>query len=50
MNYQSASKVRGYSFHDIHNLSPAVEIWRLRATNQGFFEARDNRIWEVDSE
>ena len=24
----------------------ALEIWQLRATNQGFYEARDNRIWE----
>ena len=49
MNYQSASKVRGYSFHD-NTIFRTVEIWRLRLTNQGFFEARDNRIWEVDSE
>lgn len=27
-----------------------IEIWKLRPTNQGFFEARENRIWapEVD--
>ena len=24
----------------------ALEIWQLKATNQGFIEARDNRIWE----
>lgn len=23
-----------------------IEIWKLKQTNQGFFEARENRIWE----
>ena len=49
MNFQSASNVRGYSFHE-STIFRQLEIWRLRATNQGFFEARDNRIWEVDNE
>ncbi len=28
----------------------SVEVWRLRPTNQGFFAARDSRIWEPDTE
>ena len=27
-----------------------VEIWKLKPTNQGFFEARESRIWEPDTE
>lgn len=49
MDYQSASHLRPYSFH-APTIFRKVEIWRLRATNQGFFEARDSRIWAVDSE
>ena len=49
MNYQSAKKVRGYSFHESTTFR-TVEIWRLRLTNQGFFDARASRIWEVDSD
>ena len=25
-----------------------LEIWKLKPTNQGFFEAKDNRIWAPD--
>ena len=49
MDYLSASYLRPYSFHESTTLRK-VEIWRLRATNQGFFEARDSRIWAVDEE
>ena len=49
MNYQSASKVRGYSFHESTTFR-TVEIWRLRLTNQGFYEARESRIWDVDTD
>jgi len=28
----------------------SLEIWELRPTNQGFLEARDNRIWEPDTQ
>ena len=27
-----------------------VEIWKLNPTNQGFLEARENRIWAPDIE
>lgn len=49
MDYQAAAYLRPYSFHESTTLRK-VEIWRLRATNQGFFEARDSRVWEVDGE
>ena len=48
MNYQCANKLRGYSFHESTTFR-TVEVWRTRSTNQGFFNARASRIWEVDS-
>jgi hypothetical protein len=27
----------------------SVEIWKLKPTNQGFFEARANPIWQPDT-
>jgi len=27
----------------------SLDIWKLEPTNQGFLEARDNRIWEPDT-
>ena len=47
MDYQAANGVRAYSFYEATSVRSA-EIWRLKATNQGFFDARDSRIWEVD--
>ena len=26
-----------------------VEVWKLRATNEGFLQARASRIWEPDT-
>lgn len=28
----------------------SLDIWKLKPTNQGFLEARENRIWEPDTE
>lgn len=47
MDYQSAGEIRGYSFHG-PTVFRKVEIWRLEPTNQGFFIAKENRIWEID--
>ena len=47
MEYQAANGVRAYSFAAATTFR-SVEIWRIRPTNAGFYEARDNRIWEVD--
>ncbi|MDE2818817.1 MAG: glycoside hydrolase family 32 protein [Chloroflexota bacterium] len=48
MDYRAARNLRGYSFFKPTVLR-SVKIWRMKASNQGFFEARDSRIWEVDS-
>ena len=47
MGYRAANGIRGYSFHQPTTLRE-LRIWRLRASNQGFFEARDSRVWAVD--
>ena len=49
MDYKSAGKLMGYAFWFPVTLK-SVEIWRMKATNQGFFEARDSRIWEPEIE
>jgi sucrose-6-phosphate hydrolase SacC (GH32 family) len=49
MDYKSTRKLMGYAF-DIPVTLKSVEIWRIKATNQGFLEARDNRIWEPEIE
>jgi sucrose-6-phosphate hydrolase SacC (GH32 family) len=47
MNYRTARELRGYSFGAPTTLR-SVEIWRIRPTNEGFFHAVENRIWEID--
>jgi hypothetical protein len=27
-----------------------VEIWKIKPTTRGYLEARENRIWEIDTE
>ena len=48
------SELRGYLFGRRPFTPPltlrTVETWRLKATNQGFFDARASRIWEPDTE
>ena len=48
------SELRGYLFGRRPFTPPltlrTVEIWKLNATSQGFFEARESRIWEPDTE
>ena len=47
MDYRAGGNLRGYSFAQPTQFR-SVDIWRLKATNQGFFDARNSRIWEVD--
>ena len=48
MDYQAANGIRAYSFYEATTFS-RVDIWRLRATNQSFFAARDSRVWQVET-
>ena len=49
MDYQSAKGLHGYAFGGTMMIKQ-IEIWRLKSTNQGFFEAKQNRIWEPDEQ
>ena len=40
--------LHAYSFGDPTTIA-TLEIWKLRATNQGFLEAQRNRIWEPET-
>ena len=46
-DYQAANGLHGYTF-GIATTIKKIEIWRLKSTNQGFLEARQNRIWETN--
>ena len=51
MEYKEAgNQLRGYVFGGTNNEDVTVlgriDIWKMHATNQGFLEARQNRIWE----
>jgi beta-fructofuranosidase len=45
MDYRGRAGVNAYSFGD-PTIIKKLEIWKLRPTNQGYLEARQNRIWE----
>lgn len=47
MDYPAANGLNAYTFGGPTTLQK-VEVWRLKATNQGFLEARQNRIWEPE--
>ena len=54
MGYRDGgAQLRGYVFGGSGAAAPAtfrsVETWRLQPANQGFFAARDNRIWQPDT-
>ena len=49
MDYQSANGLCAYTYGDPTTIRQ-VEIWKLKSTNQGFFEARESRIWAPDTD
>ena len=48
-DYQSANGLSAYCFGTSITFRK-IEIWKLRPTNEGFFEAQKNPIWEPDAE
>ncbi len=48
-DYQTASGLRIYSYGEPTTFRE-VTIWKLQSTNQGIIEARENRIWEPQTE
>ncbi len=49
MNYRSANGLHVYTYGAPTTIRK-VEIWKLRATNQGFLEARESRVWEPNTD
>jgi len=56
MDYRKGTALQAYVFPGIfqgeHNQTAIrrLDIWKLKSTNQGFFEARESRIWAPDTE
>jgi sucrose-6-phosphate hydrolase SacC (GH32 family) len=48
LDYRQGTALKAYSFGDPTTIK-TVEIWKLRPTNQGFLEARRNRIWQPET-
>jgi len=49
MDWQSEKGIDGFSFGE-ETLIDRLDIWKLNPTNQGYLDARQNRIWEPDAE
>ncbi len=49
MDWQTASGFDAYAWGAPTTIEK-VEIWKVKPTNQGYLEARENRIWEPDTE
>ena len=49
MDYKSNTGLYAYTYGAGTTIKE-LEIWKIRPTSQGFLEARQNRIWEVDTE
>ena len=49
MNYKDNSGLYGYTYGAGTRIKE-LKIWKIKPTNQGFLEAKDNKIWEVDIE
>ena len=47
MDYQTASGFNLYSYGGATTIKQ-IDIWRMDTTNQGFLEARENRIWQPE--
>jgi len=48
MGWQAASGFDAYAW-GAPTVIRKAEIWRVKPTNQGYLEARKNRIWETDT-
>jgi hypothetical protein len=49
MDYKLNTGLYGYTYGAGTTIKE-LEIWKIKPTNQGYLEARQNRIWEVDTE
>ena len=49
MDYRSAHGLKVYTYGDT-TIIREINLWKLKPTNQGFLEARENRIWLPEME
>lgn len=49
MDYKSNTGLYAYTYGAGTTIKE-LKIWKIKPTNQGVLEARQNRIWEVDIE
>jgi len=49
MGYQDANGLKFYTYGAPTTIRQ-IDIWKMKATNQGFFKARENRIWTSKTE
>lgn len=49
MNYKADKGLYGYTYGNGTTIKE-MKIWKIKPTNQGYFDAKQNRIWEVDTE
>lgn len=49
MDYKKNKGLYGYTY-GTGTVIKEVKLWKMKPTNEGFFEAKENRIWEVDVE
>jgi len=49
MNYKASQGLYGYTY-GAGTIIKEIKIWKIRPTNQGYFEAKQNRVWEVETE
>jgi sucrose-6-phosphate hydrolase SacC (GH32 family) len=49
MDYKANKGLYAYTY-GASTTFDEVKIWKIRPTNQGYFKAKQNRIWETDTE
>ena len=49
MDYKENKGIYAYTFGSSTTIKE-MRIWKIKPTNQGYLEAKQNRIWETDTE
>jgi beta-fructofuranosidase len=49
MDYKANKGLYGYTY-GAGTLIKEIKLWKIKPTNQGYFEAKQNRIWEIETE
>jgi beta-fructofuranosidase len=47
LDYKEYKGLYGYTY-GVSTILKAVKIWKIRPTNQGYFKAKENRVWQPD--